>query len=216
MTAHRLTAVDVAKAMGRGEDGQWVRAVLAGRNQTGLRELSDYLRQAHQLPGTWPDMAKATGIERGSVRHVGMVGAGNGADTEGDFEPVLLPTSWISPNSCGLTVTGHSMYPVIRHGDDLLCEPLSECKEHYVMVFRTSEGLVVKYPVMGLHGWLLCSFNEAFPPIPATDAEAVPIALVEGIYRGGRLHDAEMAVRKPGGFHAEVLKLKMSEANFFA
>jgi len=181
MNAHKLTGVKIGSDMGKGEDGTWIKNVLAGRSQKGLRELSDYLRQAYKMPDAWPELSEVQALPVGQVEHIGRIGAGPGQHTDAEFDPVEVPSSWITPDTRGMTVSGNSMYPFLWDGDQIICKLAERPIPGKIMAVRTSDGLVIKKIVKGEHGFEMVSLAPGYDPIPAHDGKVLGVLI--GRYR---------------------------------
>ena len=73
-----------------------------------------------------------------------------------------------------IVVTGDSMEPTLPDGGSILVDRDSaELLEGRVFVLRTEEGLVVKRVRRGGDGWLLCSDNPSWEPVPLGPEDSV-------------------------------------------
>lgn len=88
-----------------------------------------------------------------------------------------------------LTITGYSMYPLLRSGtDDIVLGKHSKLKKYDVVLFKRKDGSYIFHRIIKIKGDVLtiAGDNETKKETPVLKSDV--IAVMKSFYRSGKLH----------------------------
>ncbi|MBR3934251.1 MAG: S24/S26 family peptidase [Clostridia bacterium] len=116
-----------------------------------------------------------------------------------------------------LTVTGYSMYPLLRSGtDDVVLKKHDELKKYDVVLFKRKDGSYIFHRIIKIKDNVLtiAGDNETIKEYPV-QFESV-IAVMKCFYRSGKLHTTdELWYRFYSGFWLFIFPLRHIAAKMF-
>lgn len=152
--------------------------------ELGKSKENSYAKSDQSVPGEWADVPRlALGAS-----------AGPGADPEGELVFDTIRFSWRWLRAMGLqpghlstiVVSGDSMEPTLRDGDEILVDRKPRPLRDGIHVVRVGESVLVKRLDTGRPGKVvLLSDNPAYPPAECAGPEVTVVGRV--VWKGGRI-----------------------------
>jgi phage repressor protein C with HTH and peptisase S24 domain len=164
--------------------GMLARFFGVGESELGKTKEKSYFSSDQSGQDNWVDVPRL---------NVGA-SAGPGADPEGElvFDTIRFSWRWLRAmglqpaNLSTIVVSGDSMDPTLRDGDEILVDRKPRALRDGIHVIRVGDSLLVKRLDTGRPGKVvLISDNPAYPPVECAGADVTVIGRV--VWKGGRI-----------------------------